>query len=88
MKAKLLWSPQAREDLLNIYLTIGLDNPNAAERFVNLIEAQAALLADQPRLGPRRPEINPHFSHSLRSALLFRRARCQEDAEKRIGQYG
>ena len=59
MKAKVLWSPQAREDLLDIYLTIGLDDPSAAERFVNLIEAQAALLADHPRLGPRRPEILP-----------------------------
>jgi len=59
MTAKVLWSPQAREDLLDIYLTIGLDDPSAAERFANLIEAQAALLADHPRLGPRRPEILP-----------------------------
>jgi plasmid stabilization system protein ParE len=32
MKAEVLWPPQARKDLLDIYLTIGLDNPNAAER--------------------------------------------------------
>ena len=27
MKIKLLWTPQAREDLLDVYLTIGLDKP-------------------------------------------------------------
>jgi len=59
MKAAVLWTPQARADLLDIYLTIGLDNPSAAERFYTTIEAHAALLSRQPRLGPRRPEIRP-----------------------------
>ena len=27
MKPVLLWRPQAREDLLDIYVTIGLENP-------------------------------------------------------------
>lgn len=43
MKTKVLWAPHAREDLLDIYLTIGLDNPNAAERFFTMIEAKADL---------------------------------------------
>ena len=34
----LLWTPQAREDLLEIYVTIGLDNPSAAERVYSAIE--------------------------------------------------
>jgi plasmid stabilization system protein ParE len=32
MRPALLWTPQAREELLDIYVTIGLDNPSAAER--------------------------------------------------------
>ncbi len=44
---------------LDIYLTIGFDNPDAAERLYATIEAKAELLASQPRLGPRRPEIRP-----------------------------
>ena len=36
----------------------------------------------------RKGFANPHFSHSLRPSLLLRRARCQKEAEKRIGQYG
>jgi hypothetical protein len=31
MSVELVWSPQAREDLLDIYVYIGMDNPDAAE---------------------------------------------------------
>jgi plasmid stabilization system protein ParE len=30
MKTTVLWTPQAREDLLDIYVTIGFDNPASA----------------------------------------------------------
>lgn len=59
MKPALLWTPQAREDLLDIYVTIGLDNPSAAERVYTAIEDLAARLIAHPRLGVRRPEISP-----------------------------
>jgi toxin ParE1/3/4 len=59
VKTKVFWTPQAREDLLDVYLTIGLDNPTVAERFYAAIEAKTELLASQPRIGPRRPEIRP-----------------------------
>ena len=38
MKPVLLWTPKAREDLLDIYVTIGFDNPSAAERLYTAIE--------------------------------------------------
>jgi toxin ParE1/3/4 len=59
MKAKVQWTPQAREDLLDIYVTIGFDNPSAAERMFSAIEAHADMLASSPRIGVRRPEIAP-----------------------------
>jgi toxin ParE1/3/4 len=59
MKPTVLWTPQAREDLLDIYLATGLGNPAAAERFYSAIEARTKRLASQPRIGPRRPEIRP-----------------------------
>ena len=59
MKPAVLWTPQAREDFLDIYLTIGLDNPGAAERFYSAIAARTKRLASLPRIGPRRPEIRP-----------------------------
>jgi toxin ParE1/3/4 len=59
LSVDLLWTPQAREDLIEIYTYIGLDNPSAAERIFDAIEAKAGLLVDYPRLGVRRPEIHP-----------------------------
>jgi len=54
---EVVWSPQSREDLLDIYVTIGLENPKAAERYYDRIEARAAMLAEQPRMGIRRSDI-------------------------------
>jgi toxin ParE1/3/4 len=59
MIAELTWHPQAREDLLDIYVTIGFDNPDAARRFYATIETRATTLVHHPRLGPRRPDIRP-----------------------------
>jgi toxin ParE1/3/4 len=59
MKTKVLWRPQAREDLLDIYVAIGLDNPSAAERIYSTLEERAMQLTNAPRLGVRRPEIAP-----------------------------
>jgi toxin ParE1/3/4 len=59
MAVEVVWSPQARRDLLNIYFFIGLDNPAAAERLCTAIETKANALGHFPRLGRRRPEIRP-----------------------------
>jgi len=56
--AEVRWTPQARQDLLDIYVAIGLHQPNAAERYFSLIEEKAGRLAEQPRLGPRRSDIS------------------------------
>jgi toxin ParE1/3/4 len=59
MVVRLVWSPEARKDLLDIYIVIGLENPAAAERLHDRIEAKAKAeaLSHHPRLGPRRPDI-------------------------------
>jgi toxin ParE1/3/4 len=57
MTPSLRWTPQAREDLIDIYLTIGLDSESAAERLYSAIEEKVLLLIHHPRLGVRRPEI-------------------------------
>lgn len=59
MPFDLLWTPQARSDLIEIYTYIGLDNPAAAERIFAAIQAKVELLSRFPRLGVRRPEIRP-----------------------------
>ncbi len=59
MVVRLVWSPEARKDLLDIYVVIGLENPAAAERLYDRIASKAEALAHFPRLGPRRPDIRP-----------------------------
>jgi toxin ParE1/3/4 len=59
MPSSLTWTRQARLDLLDIYELIGLEQPAAAERYFDRVEALARLLRDQPRLGVSRPDIAP-----------------------------
>jgi len=53
------WTPQAREDLIEIYLYIGLDNLSAAERVFDAIQTKAESLSRFPRMGVRRSDIRP-----------------------------
>ena len=57
MSVEVRWTPQAREDLIEIYWLIGEDQPAAAERIFDAIEQRAVLLSEFPRMGMRRPEI-------------------------------
>lgn len=68
--AELLWSPQAREDLLEIYISIGIDNPDAAERLYTAMESRANLLLNNPRMGMRRPEIQSSARILVEGAYL------------------
>lgn len=56
---RVVWSPQAREDLLAIYVDIGLDSITAAERIYAVLLERAQQLRQTPRMGMRRPEIAP-----------------------------
>lgn len=58
MAVSLQWTHQARADLLDIYITIGLEQPAAAERYFDRIEARAEQLRSHPRMGSRRPDIH------------------------------
>jgi len=71
MKPALVWTPQAREDLIDIYVTIGLDNEPAAERLYSAIESKALLLIHHPRLGVRRIEIAPTARMLVEGAYLI-----------------
>ncbi len=83
MAARLLWSRQAREDLLEIYAAVALENPSAAERLYDAIEAKTLKLADHPRMvgagrksGPERASwsSNP-ISSFTRHILIGSRTR-------------
>jgi toxin ParE1/3/4 len=57
MPVEVSWHLQARHDLRDIYIAVARENPRAAERLYAAIEARIRLLADYPRLGPRRDSI-------------------------------
>ena len=48
---RLIWSPEARDDLIEIYRTLAADNPQAARRLHETIKQCAALLRDNPYAG-------------------------------------
>ena len=48
---KVLWTPQALQDRLDIWEYIAADNPIAASRMDELFSEAAARLADHPNLG-------------------------------------
>jgi toxin ParE1/3/4 len=49
--------PRAETDLIEIWQFIARDDPQAADRQLDRIEAQCRLLVSNPRLGRLRPEI-------------------------------
>jgi toxin ParE1/3/4 len=71
MPTELVWSNQARTDLLEIYLMIGLEQPAAAERYFDRIGAKAELLRAQPRMGVRRPDIRPTMRMLVEAPYLL-----------------
>jgi len=56
---EILRHPQAEADLDEIWLHIAQDDPNSADRFIDLIEERCRLLAENPLMGRSRPELAP-----------------------------
>jgi toxin ParE1/3/4 len=71
MPTELVWSNQARGDLLEIYVMIGLEQPAAAERCFDRIEEKALLLRSQPRMGVRRSDIRSSMRMLVESPYLI-----------------
>ena len=71
MPVEVIWTPQAREDVLEIYILISMDQPAAAEKFLATMEAKITLLCSHPRLGVRRPEIKKSARILIEGAYLL-----------------
>jgi toxin ParE1/3/4 len=48
---------RARRDLLDIWFSIATDNPAAADRVYDRLEARVRILERFPEVGPARPDI-------------------------------
>jgi toxin ParE1/3/4 len=54
---------QAEDDLVDIWIYIAYDNPDAADRLLEQIDDKCALLAQNPEFGRSRPDIAPGFRY-------------------------
>ena len=71
-------TPRARQDLIDIWTWIAADNPEAADRLLDLIDEKLQLLAEHPRLGPERPDIAPDVRvFPIRRYLILYRERAR-----------
>jgi len=59
--AKAHLSRLAEQDLLEIWSYIARDNPDAADRFIDLLTEKCELLAESPEIGRRREELSPRL---------------------------
>ena len=55
----LRYTASAENDLLEAWLYIAADNPQAADRVLDAIDSEAHLLVDHPHMGRERPELAP-----------------------------
>jgi len=67
-------TPLAEQDLVEIWYFIAQDNPLAADRLLDLLGQKYTLLADNPNMGPARPDIAKELRyHPVGNYLLLYR---------------
>mgnify|MGYP001600502095 CR=1 FL=1 len=71
----LIVSPEAEQDLLDIWLYIAEDSPVNADRFLDRLERKALKLAEFTEIGIDRPELAPNLkSFPVDRYVLYYRA--------------
>ena len=67
-------TPRADQDLEELWFFIAQDDPAAADRWLDTLEEKIALLADNPLMGPARPDIARELRyHPVGNHLLLYR---------------
>jgi len=67
-------TPLAERDLEDLWFFIAQDDPAAADRLLDLLEEKYKVLADNPHMGPARPDIAKELRyHPVGSYLLLYR---------------
>lgn len=62
---------EAKQDLRSIWSYIAEDNPSAADRTLDTLNDKIRLLADNPLLGPARPDIAPDLRYLVSDNYLI-----------------
>jgi toxin ParE1/3/4 len=73
---RIVRSPQAKRDLIQIWVSIAEDNTEAADRLIDAFNEKLRLLAEWPNAGQARPELAQLLrSYPVGNYLLFYRAK-------------
>lgn len=74
MPGALSWTARAEQDLIDIWHGIAGDNPLAADRLLDSIDARCQILVAFPQAGPARDDIAPGLRYLVhRRYLIFYR---------------
>ncbi len=68
--AEVTLTQQAREDLIAIWAYVADDNPSAADRVLDILDARMMRLAEHPLLGSARPDIAPGLRYLVSGNYL------------------
>lgn len=68
---QLVRTRRARQDLIDVWLSIAEDDPDAADRALDRIDAVCQLLAEYPAMGPSRDDIRPGLRYFAISPHLI-----------------
>ena len=67
-------TPRADQDLEELWFFIAQDDPAAADRWLDTLEEKIRLIADNPLMGPARPDIARELRyHPVGNHLLLYR---------------
>ena len=70
--SELRLKPKAKHDLQDIWWFIAQDNPNNADKFIDRIYETLLVLADHPKMGVKRDEIETGIrSHVIGNYSIF-----------------
>ncbi|MDD3311525.1 type II toxin-antitoxin system RelE/ParE family toxin [Pseudodesulfovibrio sp.] len=61
---------KARQDLINIWRHIALDDPQSADDVLDAIDAKCQQLSRHPQLGPAREDIRPGLRYLVIGSYL------------------
>jgi len=68
---RVLFTRQAREDLIEIWQHIAEDDPRAADRVLDQLDEAVSHLAAHPELGAARDDIRPGLRYLIRDSYLL-----------------
>lgn len=69
--APVLFTQQAREDLIDIWRHIAEDDPQAADRVLDLLDEAASHLAEHPEMGAARDDIRSGLRYLINGSYLL-----------------